>query len=336
MNKLAFVFPGQGAQYPGMGKDFYENFQSSRDIYDKADEVLGFSLSDICFTGTAEQLAMTRITQPAILTTSIAMLDALLERIQLPDMTAGLSLGEYGSLICAQGLSFGETVGLVSKRGQYMQEAVPVGVGTMAAIMGLDKTDLEQVCRDAAECGIVEPGNFNCPGQIVIGGEIAAVERACQLAKERGAKRAIRLNVSAPFHTSMLHPAAEKLWGELGKVETRPLRIPVVTNINAEKITHHNHIKENLVKQVMNPVLWQESVEYMIAEGIDTFVEIGPGNTLAGFIRKINKEVTVYNVCDMDSYEQTVSQLEELGYGKDRHHHWSREGYRQTDRSRAI
>lgn len=336
MGKLAFVFPGQGAQYSGMGKDFYEGFESSRLIFDTADEILGIPLSDICFHGEDAQLAMTEITQPAVLTVSVAILDALLERVQAPDVTAGLSLGEYAALVCSQGMDFADTVRLVQKRGKFMQEAVPAGVGTMAAVMGLSEEDIYEVCSEASAEGIVEPSNFNCPGQTVIGGEIAAVEKACSIAKEKGAKRAVRLNVSAPFHTSMLERAAEQLWSEIGKMEIKPMRIPVVSNTDAREIQSHQRVAETLVKQVMSPVLWEESVRNMIADGVDTFVEIGPGKTLSGFIRKIDKGVKVYNIYDRASYEDTVLKLEESGYGKDSRHHWIGKGNREADSRRAI
>lgn len=336
MGKLAFVFPGQGAQYSGMGKEFYENFQSSRTIFDIADERLGMELSQTCFSGSEAELAMTEVTQPAVLSVSIAMLEAVRERIKAPDVTAGLSLGEYAALVCSEAMRFEDAVALVQKRGRHMQEAVPAGVGTMAAIMGLDHQQIMDVCEQASGYGIVEPSNFNCPGQLVIGGEVEAVRKACEIAKEKGAKRAVELSVSAPFHTSMLSTAAEKLWGELGSVEILPLRIPVVSNTNAKEIDSHQKVRETLVTQVMSPVRWEDSVRTMIADGVDTFVEIGPGKTLSAFIRKIDKKVKIFNIYDMESYEETVSELEGLGYGKNGGSDWSDQGHRTPDSLRAI
>ena len=326
MNKIAFVFAGQGAQYTGMGKDFFDNFESSRNIFKLADEALGFGLSEICFSGSEEELSMTEITQPAILTVTSAILEAVKEKIDFPDMVAGLSLGEYSAHVCANSLDFKDAVKLVQKRGKYMQEAVPPGVGTMAAIMGLTKEQTIEVCKEAASFGIVEPSNFNCPGQTVIGGEIEAVDKACEIAKSHGAKRAMRLKVSAPFHTSMLESAAFQLSGELENINIRPMEIPVVTNVDASIINHEIQIKDILVRQVMSSVHWEDSIKMMIDNGIDTFVEIGPGKTLSGFIKKINKDVNTFNIENMISFEETINRLEELGYGKNSSDNWSDQG----------
>lgn len=336
MNKLAFVFAGQGAQYQGMGKDFYENFSSSREVFEIADKALGFGITSVCFEGSEEQLAMTEITQPAIVTVTAAILEAVKEKGVRPDMVAGLSLGEYSALVCSNSLRFEDTVRLVQKRGKFMQEAVPVGVGTMAAIMGLTKEQTREVCEEASIYGIVEPSNFNCPGQTVIGGEVQAVRKACDIAKEKGAKRAMELKVSAPFHTSMLQSAAEKLWGELGDVNVSSMEIPVITNVSAKEIDCETKIKETLVKQVMSSVMWEDSVRYMIDQGVDTFVEIGPGKALSSFIKKIDKTVNVMNIENLSSFEETMNKLEGLGHAKGSNSDWSNEGTWKSNSVRAV
>lgn len=336
MNKLAFVFAGQGAQYQGMGKDFYENFISSREIFEKADKALGFGITSICFEGSEDELAMTEITQPAIVTVTAAILEAVKEKGFKPDMVAGLSLGEYSALVCSNSLSFEDTVRLVQKRGKFMQEAVPVGVGTMAAIMGLTKEQTREVCEEASIHGVVEPSNFNCPGQTVIGGEVEAVRKACEIAKTKGAKRAMELKVSAPFHTSMLQNAAEKLWGELSHVNVAPMEIPVITNVTAQRVQCETQIKETLVKQVMSSVMWEDSIRYMIEQGVSTFVEIGPGKALSSFIKKIDKTVNIMNIEDLNSFEETINKLEVLGYAKGSNSDWSNEGTWENDSVRVV
>lgn len=300
MGKVAFVFPGQGAQYSGMGKEFYEAFPIAREVYERASRRLGMDMKHLCFEGTDEELKKTENTQPAILTTSVAMLEVLeLEGIQC-DMTAGLSLGEYTSLVAAKVLDFEDAVAIVQQRGRYMQEAVPEGVGGMAAILGLDQEILQQCIEEAASEGLVEVANYNSPAQIVISGEVEGVKKAVELAGERGARKAVMLPVSAPFHSSLLKPAGVKLQEELEKAYIGTPEIPVITNTKARILEDENHVIPNLVNQVSQSVKWQESVEYMISEGVDTFIEIGPGKTLSGFIKRIaksnNKSVHIMNI----------------------------------------
>lgn len=312
MGKLAFIFPGQGAQYVGMGKQIAEKYNSADDIFRQASEALGFDARKMVFEGDDETLKITENTQPAILTTSIACLQPLLERGIKPDVVAGLSLGEYSAHVAAGTMSFKDAVALVRKRGKYMQDEVPVGIGAMAAVIGLGSEAVIECCRQASAVGIVEPANFNCPGQIVIAGEIKAVEKAAELCKNSGAKRAVMLPVSAPFHCSMLKGAGEKLAVELEKVELNDMNIPVVTNVTAEYVTDKNLVKDLLIKQVSSPVLWEKSVESMIAGGVDTFVEIGPGKTLCGFVKKINKDVKTINVEDLETLDKALDELKQV------------------------
>jgi [acyl-carrier-protein] S-malonyltransferase len=308
MNKIAFIFAGQGAQYVGMGKELADNIPVCKKVFEEADKALGFEISKICFEGTKEELDKTENTQPAILTTSIAALKALEESGIKPDVVAGLSLGEYSALVCSGVLNFSDAVKLVKKRGKFMQEAVPAGVGTMAAILGLGAEDVKAVCAESNDFGIVEPANFNCPGQIVIGGEIEAVKLASDKAKERGGK-VIPLSVSAPFHTSMLKLAARKLEEELMSVETQEIKVPVITNVTGDYVKESGNIKELLKKQVMSSVLWENSVKRMIEDGVDTFVELGPGKALSGFVKKIDRKAMVVNVEDLKSLEKALEIL---------------------------
>ena len=311
MSKIAFIFPGQGAQYIGMGKELFENIDECKNIFNIADKELNFELSKLCFEGTDAELNITENTQPAILTTSIAALMALKAHGIKCDVTAGLSLGEYSALVCSGAMDFKDAVKLVKKRGRFMQEAVPVGIGTMAAIIGLESNLVEQACSEAKTSGIVEIANLNCPGQIVIAGEIAAVELACEKAKEKGAKRAIILPVSAPFHTSMLKPAAEKLEIELGNINLEDMSIPVMTNVNGDYVKSRSEIKGNLKLQVMSSVLWETIIRNMIKDGVDTFVEIGPGKVLCGFIKKIDRKLTLVNVEDIASLNKAIELLKQ-------------------------
>ncbi len=308
MGKIAFIFAGQGAQYVGMGKELAENIAVCREVFEEADNALGFEISKLCFEGAKEELDKTENTQPAILTTSIAALKAIEESGIKPDIVAGLSLGEYSALVCSGVLNFSDAVKLVKKRGKFMQEAVPVGVGTMAAVLGLGAEEVKSACTEAGEFGIVEPANFNCPGQIVIGGEIEAVRIASEKAKERGAK-VMPLSVSAPFHTSMLKPAAEKLEEELSTVELNELKVPVITNVTGDYVKESGQIKELLKKQVMSSVLWENSIKKMIEDGVNTFVELGPGKVLSGFIKKVDRKVTVVNIEDMKSLDKGLEIL---------------------------
>lgn len=305
MGKTAFVFSGQGAQYIGMAKDVYENFSSSREFFEKASRALGYSIENLIFNGTEEELKITENTQPAILTASMALAAPLIDNKIMPDITAGLSIGEYTALVFSGAIDFPDCIELVRKRGRYMQEAVPVGEGTMAAVIGLDNSIVLEICEKAQDCGIVEAANFNCPGQVVVAGEVKAVEEAVRLAQEAGAKRAVLLNVSGPFHCSMLEPAAKKLALALETVEIKDPLIPVLSNVTAR---YHikDKIKEMLVSQVMSSVRWEDSIRFMISEGVSEIVEIGPGKVLTGFIKRIDKTIKTYNIENLDSLNSFI------------------------------
>ncbi len=308
MSKIAFLFTGQGSQYVGMGRELFENNDIVRNVFNQADKEPGFSLSQLCFNGPKEDLDKTENTQPAILTVSVAAYKALESYGIRPDLAAGLSLGEYSALVCSGALDFAEAVKLVRQRGKYMQEAVPQGEGGMVAILALDSDKVEEACRLAATEGIVQVANYNCPGQIVISGQKKALELASTKAAELGAKRVIPLDVSGPFHTGLLQPAAEKLSSDLAKIEFRSLQIPVISNVTAEYI-QEGQIQDLLPRQVMNPVLWEMTIRRMLQEGVDTFVEIGPGNALRGFVKKIDRKAKLFNVEDMASLQAVVEQL---------------------------
>jgi [acyl-carrier-protein] S-malonyltransferase len=306
MNKIAFVFPGQGAQYMGMGKSFYEKYEVSRHIFQEASKKLKLNMEELCFEEN-DQLNITEFTQPAILTATIAILKAVESTGIKPDVVAGLSLGEYSALVANGAMSFNDAVGVVKRRGKLMQEAVPVGVGTMAAILGLSNEIVEETC--SATDGIVELANYNCPGQIVISGETKAVQQAVEHLKEKGAKRALLLNVSGPFHSSLLKPAGEELRKVLEEITFGDMKVPYIANTTAEEIKYNEDIKSILVQQVYSSVKWQQSVEKMIANGVDTFVEIGPGRTLSGFIKKIDRSKKVFNVENSDDIKVLVEAL---------------------------
>ncbi|MBO8167812.1 MAG: ACP S-malonyltransferase [Thermoanaerobacteraceae bacterium] len=311
MGKLAFLFPGQGSQYVGMGKELAEKFPDARNIFKQADAVLDYPLSQLCFSGPKEELTLTENTQPAVLTTTIAILRVLQSHdMPKPDYVAGHSLGEYSALVAASVLTFEDALLLVRRRGQFMEEAVAAGEGTMSAIIGLSMEQVEAVCRQARQFGVVEPANFNCPGQVVIAGEVAAVRKANELALEAGAKRAIQLDVSGPFHSSLMTGAAEKLRDELVKTEFHEPQVKVIANVNAEIINSSAEARENLVSQVNNPVRWQESMEKLISLGVDTFVEVGPGKVLTGLLKKIDRSVTMLNVEDQASLVKVLAHFE--------------------------
>jgi [acyl-carrier-protein] S-malonyltransferase len=311
-SKIALLFPGQGSQTVGMGKDLFDNFAVSREVFEEADDALGFSLSEMCFAGTAEDLALTANTQPAILTTSVAAFRAMeAEGFPAPSFVAGHSLGEYSALVAAGAMSFPDAVRTVRKRGTYMQEAVPVGVGAMAAILGLPLETVEVACVEAAEGEVCSPANINSPAQIVIAGNADAVDRAIELLKERGAKRAIKLNVSAPFHCDLMLPAQERLEADLAKIGFRDLRFPIIENVTADANTKGERARTALTEQVSSPVRWAQSVETLLAEEVGTFIEVGAGKVLSGLVRQINRDVRCLNVENTESLKNSLQEVAE-------------------------
>lgn len=294
MSKIAFVFPGQGAQYVGMGKDFYDNFQEAKEVFAQAEEVSGLDVAAICFEEN-DKIHQTEYTQIAMLTVELAIAKVLKAKGITPDVTAGLSLGEYGAVVTAGVMSEKDALRVIRKRGILMQNAVPSG-GAMAAVLGSDQQTIEKVCEETE--GIVSIANYNCPGQIVITGEETAVDKACESLKEAGAKRCVKLNVSGPFHSALLETAGDELFEVLKTVELGEKKIPYLTNVTGDYVQNTAQVKELLKKQVSSSVRWQQNVEQMIADGVDVMIEVGPGKTLSGFLRKIDKEkkVTMYNV----------------------------------------
>lgn len=303
---LAFVFPGQGSQQVGMGKALAQAFPESRAVFEAADAALGFGISRLCFEGPEDQLQLTANTQPAILTASLAAHAALLARGPAPDYVAGHSLGEYSALVAAGALDLADAVVAVRRRGEYMQQAVPPGEGAMAAILMLDLPKVEEACREAAQGEIVSPANINAPGQVVIAGHAAAVDRAILACKARGAKRAIKLPVSAPFHCALMKPAQQRMAADLAQLKFRDPKPPLVNNADARIVRKGDECRDGLVRQISSPVRWQQSVELLVQQGVTTFVEVGPGNVLSGLIKKIAESATVLNVSDPASLEATL------------------------------
>ncbi|HET8924164.1 MAG TPA: ACP S-malonyltransferase [Candidatus Acidoferrum sp.] len=309
MGKVAFVFPGQASQYPGMGKELAGKYTAAKSVFDEADTALGFSISKICFEGTEEDLKLTANTQPAILTVSVAVYRVLAEKGITPDFVAGHSLGEYSALVAADALNFSDAVQLVRKRGTYMQDAVPQGVGAMAAIMGLSPAVVTDACKRAAEGEICAPANLNSPEQTVISGHAGAVKRAVEIASQLGAKRAVVLAVSAPFHSALMMPAQQKLEKDLRDTRFSNLQVPLATNVDADTIETGEEAREALIRQVTAPVRWEESVRLLIDEGVNTFVEVGPGCVLKGLLRQIERSVAALNVEDEKSLATTLDKI---------------------------
>jgi len=304
MEKVGFIFPGQGSQYVGMGKEFFENFREAREVFQEADDVLHFSISSLCFRGPEKELKLTENTQPAILTTSIAALRVLqAEKGVIPSVSAGHSLGEYSALVLSGALAFADAVQTVRLRGRFMQEAVPVGEGAMAAVLGMERDRVERLCEEVAQGEVLTPANFNCPGQIVIAGHSKAIERAIERVKQEG-KKALGLPVSAPFHSPLMKPAGERLEKALEHIALQDLEIPVMTNVEATLNQAKERVKELLVAQVWSPVRWEESMQKISEDGVEHMLEIGPGKVLSGLMKRINPKVETRNIEDIQTLEK--------------------------------
>jgi [acyl-carrier-protein] S-malonyltransferase len=304
MKQTAFIFPGQGSQYVGMGKEFYDNFKIAKEVFEEADDTLRFEISSLCFQGPEEALKLTENTQPAILTVSIAALKVLqTEKGVHPKFAAGHSLGEYSALVASGALTFSEAVRTVCLRGKFMQEAVPVGEGAMAAVLGMEREAVENLCEEAAAGEVLSPANFNCPGQIVIAGHLKAVQRAIEKVKQ-GGKKAVLLPVSAPFHSPLMKPAGARLEKALEEISVKELNVPVVTNVEADINTLKEKVKALLVAQVSSPVRWEESMRRMIGEGLEKVLEIGPGKVLSGLMKRIDTKIETMNLEDLQSLKK--------------------------------
>ncbi len=309
MGKVAFMFPGQASQYPGMGKELAEKYPAARAVFEEADQALGFSISKMCFEGSEEELKLTANTQPAILAVSVAAYRVVAEKGLTPDFVAGHSLGEYSALVAVGALNFSDAVRLVRKRGQYMQEAVPAGQGGMAAIMGISPAVVQDACKRAAMGEICTAANLNSPEQTVISGHASAVKRAVEIASQLGAKRSMMLAVSAPFHSALMMPAQEKLEKDLRATSFADLQVPLVTNVDADTIRKGDEAREALIRQVTMPVRWEESMRLLLDEGVNTFLEVGPGRVLTGLMRQIERSVASLNVEDEKSLQATVEKI---------------------------
>jgi len=309
VSDIGMVFPGQGSQSVGMGREFYDASSAARKVYEEASVLVGYDMAGLCFDGPADRLNLTEFTQPALLTTSIAALRVLEPRGVRPRAVAGHSLGEYSALVAAGGLTFPTALSLVQKRGRYMAEAVPPGSGLVVALLGVGVEAVRDACREASAVGIAAPANFNCPGQIVIAGEKAAVERAAEIAKTKGCRKAIPLPVSVPVHTALMHVAAERLAKDVNAAQWSDLEVPLINNAEAKALQRAADVRASVIRQLESPVRWEESVRVMSAMGVKTFIEIGPGMVLSGLVKRILPEARAFNVQDPKSLETTMNQV---------------------------